>query len=50
LAALVVIAIGFALFVPGAGLGAVPWIVSAGALSTLLSYCVARLLIARSGV
>lgn len=50
LAALVVIAIGFALFVPGAGLGAVPWIMSAGALSTLLSYCVARVLIARSGV
>jgi len=50
LAALVVIAIGFALFVPGAGLGVVPWIMSAGALATLLSYCVARILIARSGV
>ncbi|HWW26037.1 MAG TPA: oligosaccharide flippase family protein [Caulobacter sp.] len=49
LAALVVIAIGFASFVPGAGLGAVPWIMSAGALSTLLSYCVARILIARGG-
>lgn len=47
LAALVVIAVGFVMFVPKAGLGVVPWIMSAGALATLLSYCVARLLISR---
>lgn len=46
-AALLVVVMGFTLVAPRFGLDSVPWIMSAGALATLISYSTARLLVAR---
>jgi len=46
-AALLIVVAGFTLVAPRFGLGSVPWIMSAAALATLVSYCLARLLVAR---
>lgn len=46
-AALLVVAGGLSLVSPTFGLASVPWIMSAGALATLISFCLARLLVAR---
>jgi O-antigen/teichoic acid export membrane protein len=47
IAALIVVLAGFGLAAPVYGLLSAPWIMSAGALATLASYAVARLLVAR---
>ncbi|WP_425992868.1 oligosaccharide flippase family protein [Brevundimonas sp. TWP2-3-2] len=46
-AALLVVVVGLTLGSPRFGLVSVPWIMSAGALATLISFCLARLLVAR---
>lgn len=47
LAALVVVVVGFGVVAPKLGFNSVPWIMSAGAFATLVSYAIARLLVAR---
>lgn len=47
IAALLTVIAGFVIVAPKAGLGSVPWIMSAGALTTLISYAIARLMVAR---